>query len=137
MGDLDGKVALVTGARRGLGFEIAKGLDAAGAVVLRNGRDAAMLDAAVDAIVGHGGRAAPLPFDLPDPAELTRQIGAIAATPGRPDILVNNAALRDRRELFAFAVEDVEHTLASNLIAPFHLSHEVAKAMIAGGQGGR
>src|SRR5215470_2672999 len=137
MGELNGKVALVTGARRGLGFEIAKGLAAAGAAVIMNGRDAAPLQAAVDAIIASGGRAAALPLDITDHDEVRRRIGEIVARYGHIDILVNNAALRDRRELFGFAVADVERLLTSNLTAPFHLSREVAKAMIEKGEGGR
>ena len=63
---LDGKIALVTGAGRGLGLEIAKGLAVAGARVLVNGRNLAGLARAVKAITSAGGSAAPLQFDIAD-----------------------------------------------------------------------
>jgi gluconate 5-dehydrogenase len=132
---LEGKIALITGARRGLGFEIAKGLAAAGALTVLNGRTAKPLDAAVAEIVSCGGRAVAAPFDITDTQRRTAAIDRIVKAHGRIDILVNNASMRNRRDLFSFAVGDVERLLASNLIAPFHLAREVARTMIATGGG--
>ncbi|MEQ9682102.1 MAG: SDR family NAD(P)-dependent oxidoreductase, partial [Rhodospirillales bacterium] len=64
--DLSGRTALVTGAGRGLGLEIAKSLGQGGALVYLGGRDLPALDAACDAVAAVGGRARPLPFDITD-----------------------------------------------------------------------
>ncbi len=119
---LDGRVALVTGAARGLGFEIAKALAAQGASVLLNGRDPAALDAAV-ARIGPGASA--LPFDIADEAAAAAALARI----GRLDILVNNVGLRDRRPVDAFTLAEVRHLIEANLVAPFALSRRAAAVM--------
>lgn len=132
---LAGQVALVTGAGRGLGLEIAKGLSAAGAQVLLNGRSQAPLDAAAALIRAAGGEAEPAAFDIADPDAVRRAVAEIGARYGRLDILVNNVGRRDRRDLFAFALEDVRTLFEVDLLAPFHLSREAARLMIAAGGG--
>src|SRR5690606_5539828 len=93
--DLSGRAALVTGAGRGLGREIARALAGAGARVWLNGRDPAPLQALAAEIGAAGGRAEPLPFDVAD------ETAAATAVEGleRLDILVNNVGQRDRRSL--------------------------------------
>jgi len=126
---LDGRVALVTGAGRGLGFAMAKGLAAAGARVLVNGRDPEATQAAAERIAQAGGDAAACVFDVADAAAASTAVAGIAAREGRLDILVNNAALRDRRDLFAFALDDVRRLIEMDLVAPFHLAREAARTM--------
>ena len=137
MFNLDGKVALVTGAGRGLGLQMARGLAAAGAHVLVNGRARPALDAAVAAVTSAGGSAAALPFDVADAAAVNAAFTAIAAEYGRLDILVNNVGARDRRALFAFDLAAVRALLEADLIAPFDLASRAAKLMMAKGEGGR
>jgi len=133
--DLDGKVALVTGAGRGLGLEIARQLAAAGALVLINGREAAHLERAAAAIAADGGTASALPFDVADEVAVGLAFQAIRDRCGRLDILVNNVGLRDRRDLFAFELEAVRRLVEVDLIAPFNLSREAARLMIDHGSG--
>ncbi len=133
--DLDGKVALVTGAGRGLGLEIARQLAAAGALVLINGREAAHLERATAAIAADGGTASALPFDVADEVAVGLAFQAIRDRCGRLDILVNNVGLRDRRDLFAFELEAVRRLVEVDLIAPFNLSREAARLMIEQGSG--
>lgn len=128
---LDGRVALVTGAARGLGFQIASRLIEGGATVWLNGRDEAALDGAV-AKLGSGARA--LAFDIGDDAA-TAEAFALIETSGGLDILVNNAGRRDRREFDALRREDMTRILAVNLVAPFDLARRAAPLMNRGGYG--
>ncbi len=132
---LDGQVALVTGAARGLGLEIAKALAAAGARVVLNGRHAESLTHAVEEIGAQGGDARARVFDVADPAAVEHAVGEIVRREGRLDILVNNVGQRDRRGLFDFALDDVRALLEVDLLAPFNLSRHAALAMIAQGGG--
>ena len=134
---LTSQVALVTGARRGLGLEIARLLARAGAHILLNGRAAAPLEAAAARIAEDGGSASALAFDIADAAMAEQAFSRIAAERGRLDILVNNVGIRDRRALFDFDLADVRRLLDTNLVAAFELSRRAARLMIEGGRGGR
>lgn len=127
---LDGRCALVTGAGRGLGLEMARGLARAGADVYLNGRDPETLSKAVAAIREFGGRAAPLAFDVTDREAAQAALATIVAADGGLDILVNNVGTRDRRELLDFDAEAVRRMMETNLVAPFMLTQEAARLMI-------
>ena len=101
--DFAGKVALVTGAGRGLGFAIARALVAAGAMVAVNDRT----EEAVEAAIGQlgRGRTIPAPADLGDAAGARRALSAAAAA-GSLDLLVNNAAINIEKP-----VEDTDDDL--------------------------
>ncbi len=124
--DLSGKTALVTGATRGLGFEMAKALSEAGAHVYLNGRDEAALIEACKTLP----KASPLVFDV---SQLDK-IADVFKTIPQLDILVNNVGARDRRAIDDFALDDVQNLLSSNLVAPFELSRLAAKMMPTGGR---
>ena len=132
---MDGKIALVTGAGRGLGLEIAKGLASAGAHVLINGRNREQLERAVSMIHSARGSAESLPFDVADEAAVDGAFQKIRSRHGRLDILVNNVGIRDRRGLFEFDMEAVRRLLEVDLIAPFNLSRSAARLMIEQGDG--
>ncbi|WP_439815346.1 SDR family oxidoreductase [Zavarzinia sp. CC-PAN008] len=134
---LDGRVALVTGAGRGLGFEIAKGLAQAGAHVLLNGLRVEQVNAAAAAIRKAGGTATALPFDVTDEAAVEAAFAHISTDPGRLDILVNNVGVRDRRPLFDFSLDDVRRLLNADLVSPFNLARLAARQMMRQGHGGR
>jgi len=127
---LDGKVALVTGGGRGLGYEIAKAFARAGASVLINGRTRESLEHAATAVLSDGGSAVPLPFDVTDEMAVDEAFGEIRQKYGRLDILVNNVGVRDRRGLFEFELVAVRRLVEANLIAPFNLSRAAARLMI-------
>ena len=129
-GSLEGRIALVTGAARGLGFAIAQRLVRAGASVWLNGRDRAALGDASDRI---GGDARVLAFDIGDD-DATAAAFATLAEDGL-DILVNNVGQRDRRSLAQLRREDMAAMLATNLVAPFDLARRAVPLMEARGYG--
>jgi len=129
---LQGRTALVTGAGRGLGFEMAKALSAAGAHVTLNGRDAATLTTAASAIADLTGMAVEIaPFDVSDPEAGRRAIADIVGRHGALDILVNNVGARDRRPLSDFTYEEATRLIATDLVGPMMLSREAAEVMAA------
>jgi gluconate 5-dehydrogenase len=128
---LEGRTALVTGAARGLGFEMARALAAAGAAVLINGRDRDRLDAAVQAIRAVGGTARAVPFDVTDAAAVDAAFREVVSL----DILVNNVGARDRRRLFDVDLASVRSILDADLVAPLELSRRAAPLMQARGYG--
>ena len=130
---LSGKTALITGAGRGLGLAIAKGLAQAGAHVLLNGRSEHTLVKAVAQIQAEGGAASAQAFDVSDQGQVDDAFARI----GHVDILVNNVGLRDRRAVFVFSLDDVRRLMEADLVAPFELSRRAARLMIDKGQGGR
>lgn len=129
-GSLEGRIALVTGAARGLGFAIARCLVRAGASVWLNGRDRAALDDAADRI---GSDARVLAFDIGDD-DATAAAFETLAEDGL-DILVNNVGQRDRRSLAQLRREDMAAMLATNLVAPFDLARRAVPLMEARGYG--
>ncbi len=122
---LDGKTALVTGAARGLGFEIAKAMASAGATVYLNGRDQSALEQAAAQI---DGRVHTLVFDINNEKAV---IGALNQN-GPFDLLINNVGQRDRRALQDFSKADAARLLDTNLLAPFFLAQQVAARMSGG-----
>ena len=133
--NLDGKVALVTGAGAGIGTAIAKGLARAGADVLCHARSADEAAAASAAIRELGRRSLPLAADLGDRAAQDDLIARAAAGFGRIDILINNAGLIRRAPAVDYTDDDWDLLLEVNLSAPFRLARGVGKLMVAQGGG--
>jgi gluconate 5-dehydrogenase len=127
---LDNRVALVTGAGRGLGFEIARAMARAGARVIINGRDKSRLDDAVKRIAAEGGKAGIAAFDVGDARAVADAIAGIGAAHGQLDILVGNVGLRNRKGLFDFSLEEVRGLIEVDLVAGFVLAREAARLMI-------
>jgi gluconate 5-dehydrogenase len=129
--DLAGKIALVTGAYRGLGYAIARGLAQAGATVVLNGRKPDALAAAAKALVDAGHHATSSIFDVTDGAATRAAVAAIEAEHGRVDILVNNAGIQRRHPLVEFPESEWNEIIATNLTAPFLVAQAVLPGMIA------
>ncbi|RWN33386.1 SDR family oxidoreductase [Mesorhizobium sp.] len=132
---LAGRVALVTGGGRGLGFEIARAFADAGAHVVVTGRTAAVLDGAVAAIAKGGGSAEAAVFDVADVAAGRTAIADVRKARGRLDILVNNVGARDRRPLAAFDDDDILDLIRTDLLSAISLSRDAAEIMKAQGYG--
>ena len=128
---LAGKRALVTGSSRGIGYALAKGLQAAGAEIVLNGRDGATLEAAAQAL----GARHTLVFDATHHAAVRAAIDAFEAEVGPIDILVNNAGATHRAPLEDFPVEIFEQLLRTNVSSVFNVGQAVARHMIGRGAG--
>lgn len=133
--NLTGKVALVTGAGRGIGRAIALGLGQAGARVAVNDIDAASAVRTVQALKTAGFGADAFPADVADPAAVDRLLTAVVDRWQRLDLLVNNAGIEPHGSLLDFSVGDWQRTLAVNLTGPFLTSRAAAPHMQAQGGG--
>jgi gluconate 5-dehydrogenase len=127
---LRGRVALVTGAARGLGLAMATSVARAGARVLVNGREPARLSPAVDELRARGLDAVPLAFDVADEAAAAAAFAAIAREQGRLDILISNVGLRNRRPIGELTRADMRQMLETNLTGAFGLAKSAAELML-------
>lgn len=133
--DLTGRTALVTGATRGLGQAIARGLAAAGAHVVIAGRDGAACAATAGDIASIGGQASTAVFDLADHAAVAAAIPSIVARLGQLDILINNAGVSVWAPLDKATIGDLDGVFAVNLTATYILCREAARIMCPRGKG--
>ena len=130
--DLRGRVALVTGASRGIGRAIALALAEAGCDVAVNYRErAAEAEAVVDAIRALGRRAMGLAADVSESAAVARMVQAVEAELGPVDVLVNNAGVALHRGLDELMEADFDRTIAVNLKSAFLCTQAVFLSMRA------
>ncbi|HZP47389.1 MAG TPA: 3-oxoacyl-ACP reductase FabG [Vicinamibacterales bacterium] len=126
---LDGKVALVTGASRGIGRAIAARLAEQGAIVVAAARgDHAR--ACVDEIAAKGGRAELLDLDVTDAAAVEKAPGGIVARHGRIDVIVSNAGVTRDQLLMRMKRDDWDAVIATNLTATFALAQAAMRPML-------
>ena len=135
--DLSGQVALVTGASSGLGLRFAKVLAASGAKVALAARRLDRLEALAEEIRSAGGEAVAVPMDATDADRLVAAVGQAEAALGLVTILVNNAGVPDAQRAHKMPLELIDRVLDINVRAPFVLSCEVARRLIAAEQPGR
>ena len=128
---IEGRKALVTGASKGIGAEIADVFAQAGADIVAVGRDADDLARVAETVRGHGRDCLTLAADLTD-AQATRKAAADAlAAWGTIDILVNSAGVARIAPALELSLADWEETMAVNLRAPFLMAQALAPGMIA------
>jgi 3-oxoacyl-[acyl-carrier protein] reductase len=127
--NLSGKVALVTGASRGIGAAVAKTLAAQGATVVAAARGSNAEDTA-STITLSGGKADAVSLDVTDPANVEFVVSAAMARHGRIDILVNNAGIAKDQLLVRMKREDWDAVIATNLTAAFTCSQAVLRPMM-------
>src|SRR5712672_2096474 len=129
--DLEGKVALITGATSGIGKAAAMQLAAQGATVIVHGRDADRGAAVVAEIENGGGSARFVGADLGEPAQAL----GLAREAGDVDILVNNAGFAWFGPSAKLAVNTLDRLFAANVQAPYLLASVLAPKMVARGDG--
>jgi gluconate 5-dehydrogenase len=133
--DLSGHVALVTGAYRGLGYAIARGLAQAGARVLLNARRAEALSEPLQRLQAEQLDAHGVLFDVTDAAAIDAALTAATRTHGPVTVLVNNAGIQRRHPLVEFPDADWDAIMATNVTGPYRVSKAVLPGMIAARRG--
>ncbi len=128
--DLTGRVALVTGATSGLGHAIARGLAAAGATVVVNGRDAERISGAVEAFRAEGLQAFGSRFNVTEAGEIASEVERIEAEIGPIDILVNNAGIQRRAPMLEMDTATWDEVVRTNLTGVFLVAQAVARGMV-------
>ncbi|MDX5358991.1 MAG: SDR family oxidoreductase [Rhodobacterales bacterium] len=136
--DIAGRVAVITGAGRGIGRAFAETLAAQGASVVIADRDAALADECAAAIRDSGGAAMAVATDIADSASVLAMRSAVMMEHGRVDILVNNAALMsalERRPFWDIPPEEFDRVMQVNTGGTFRVSALLAPVMRAQGWG--
>ena len=128
--DLDGEVALVTGATSGLGWRFARVLAACGAKVVATGRRQDRLDEIVAQIEADGGTAVGAVMDMTDTDSIIEGLAAGEAAFGTVTMLINNAGIPDAQRAHKMPLDLVDRVFDTNLRGPWVLSCEMAKRLI-------
>lgn len=132
MGQLDGKVAWITGAGTGIGLAGARALAAEGAHVVLSGRRREVLEAVAADLPPGGGGSTVLPLDVADAAEVARAAQAILAARGQVDILLNSAGLNNPKRSFADqTIAGWREVVGINLDGTYNTIHAVLPSMRA------
>ncbi len=129
MGRLDGKVALITGASKGIGRAIAFGLAAEGAAVVLTARGLEALERTAAEVAARGSRVLAHPADVADAAQVEPLFAIVREDFGRLDLLVNNAGAFDGGPIDRLPIEDWDRVLATNLRGPFLCTQAAMRIM--------
>jgi 3-oxoacyl-[acyl-carrier protein] reductase len=126
----EGRIALVTGASRGIGAAIARRLGAEGATVLAAARSAEGLERVVSEIVAGAGRAEAVQLDVSDAASIESAVKEGLASHGQIDVLVNNAGITEDNLVLRMSREAWDRVITTNLTGAFLLTQAVVKSMV-------
>jgi NAD(P)-dependent dehydrogenase (short-subunit alcohol dehydrogenase family) len=129
MGTLDGKVALVTGANKGIGKGIARGLAREGASVVLAARGAAELEVAAKELGAAGHSVLAVPTDITHESQIDALFARTMERFGRLDVLVNNAGAFDGGPIDELSIETWDNVIAVNLRAPFLCTRAAMRIM--------
>ncbi|OJG46428.1 gluconate 5-dehydrogenase [Enterococcus hermanniensis] len=135
MFQLDGKVALITGAIYGIGFEIAQALAKAGATIVFNSSKQSSVDQGLASYQKAGIKTHGYVCDVTDENAVKKMINQIESEVGTIDILVNNAGIIKRIPMLDMSAEDFRKVVDVDLTGPFIVSKAVLPSMIEKGQG--
>ncbi len=128
---LAGRVALVTGSARGIGWGIARAMADAGAHVVLNDLDPAALELRLQELRAAGLRGSACAFDVTDEAAVGAGIGSVVAEQGRVDILVNNAGIQKRKRFIDFSYDEWRAVVETHLHGAFLVTRAVIPSMAA------
>lgn len=134
-GALAGKTVLVTGAGRGLGHGVARGLAGYGATIIASARTASELNELAGTVRATGGDIETIVADLSAPSETAHLAEHVLTRYGGVDALVNNAAILRMTPFFDLQEDEFDETIEVNLLAPVRLIRALLPAMLARGRG--
>lgn len=135
---LDGKISLVTGGSRGLGFAMAEGLAKAGSRLILVSRSLESLQVAAAKLTEENGvQVAALSWDVSGIGSLAELVDRAAAIFGSLDVLVNNAGAQVRKPFLEITPDEYDQVLNTNLKAVYFLGQQVARYMVANRVAGR
>jgi len=126
---LKGHIAVVTGASKGLGRQMAESLAKAGASVAVVARSGDLLAQVVDGIRAAGGKAEPIVADVTEEAAVSEMAAEVAEKLGVCDILINNAGINNRKSIVDFSLDEWNEILGVNLTGPFLCSRAFVPGM--------
>ena len=134
---LAGKAAIVTGAGRNIGEEIAVLFAQEGAKVAVVDMDEGRADAVADRIKYERGEAVAVVCDVSDTEDITKMVATTADAFGAIDILVNNVAISDNKDIFELSEDEWRKTIDITLSSPFYVTKQVANWMVDNDRGGK
>ena len=134
---VEGKLALITGATRGIGLGAARALTQSGAGVILVGRDEVELEHAAEELRQLAKPVHVAPYNLLDTNGIAQWFTDLCATVGTPEILVNSAGISKRGPAVDLTLEDWNEVMTLNATAIFELSRTFARRLIAEGRSGR
>lgn len=128
--DLSGRIALITGSSRGLGYAMAQGLAEAGATVILNGQNADNLASAAAEFAKQGFTVHTSIFNVTDSAQVKAEVARLNAEVGQIDILINNAGINFRQPLVEYDENEWRRVIDVNLNGVFYVSKAVMPSMV-------